>query len=206
MNDQRENMLFSQLITRGVSDDVVQIFSSVDREDFVPIQFKRSAYPDIELSVQNNRVMLRCFVMARIIENLLNRPRESILLIGDSTGYTATLLTNISKTCVIGTFQNLEIEALRKKLTSVKVSLIDDIKSKFDIIFFDAGVYKKSTIQKISKLLNDNGSLVYVSRQITSEFTEKPFDFFNASIDIESGSGTKTIIEIPLFLSSDVIA
>lgn len=206
MNDQRENMLFSQLIARGVSSDIVQAFSSIDREDFVPIQFKRSAYPDIELSLQNNKVMLRCFVMARIIENLLSCSRDSVLLIGDSSGYTATLFNNFFKTCVIGTFENSEINALRKKLTSVKVSFIDDIKNKFDVIFFDGGIYKKSTIKVASKLLNNNGNLIYISRKITPEFSEKQFDFFNASINMENNSKIKTIIEIPLFLASGVIA
>lgn len=206
-NEQKENMIFSQLISRGISDDrVIGAFSSINRADFLPVQFKRSAYSDTEMHVKDGLPLLRPFVLAKIILELLNVSHETLLVVGDPTGYTTALFSQILSRCELGVFNNSEIEPMRNKLEPIKVSFIEDIKNSFDIIFLDAGFYKKSTREKLQNLLSPNGYIIYLAKKSSFDVSSKLFDFFEVSLMAESSSDKKVLFNFPLILSCDNIA
>lgn len=207
MPSARQSMITNQLINRGIFEkDIIDIFSSIDRTDFVPATFKRSAYTDIEIPLFN-AVILRPFVIAKIAQFIFNSMKnKAILVVGDVSGYTGTLFSSISKLCVIGSIDNISTEYLRNKV-SLKVMQIYDINEKFDLIFFDSGFYKKKTITDIShKILKPDGCIIKIYSNLSSEFFSKQFKHFNVLISAEFISESIKILEIPLFLNSNYIA
>ncbi len=207
MPSTRQAMITNQLNHRGIfENDLINSFSLIDRTDFVPATFKRAAYADIEIPLFNG-VILRPFVIAKIAQFIFNfMKNKSILVIGDVSGYTGALFSNISKTCIIGTFDDVSTEYLRNKV-SLKVMQIYDIKEKFDLIFFDSGFYKKETIIDIShNILKPNGCIIQISGNSFSEFSINQVKYFDVSISAESTSESVKILEMPLFLNSNYIA
>ncbi len=196
----KEQMIFSQLINRGISDSLIlNAFEKVDRDDFVPFKDRRCSHSDIEISIGDNRVVVRAFILAKIIERILLLQPENILVLGDATGYSASVFQQIFKNVALGTFQNSEIENLREKVKDVKVSLVEDLKLKFDAVFLDGGFFKKETVKKIRKLINFNGCLFYFSRPPSFEFSKKQFDFFEVSVLMDRESKTELIFKMPLY-------
>ena len=202
----KDSMISSQLIERNISDErIVDAFSAVDREDFVLLQNKRTAYSDIELPIGKNKVSVRPFVLAKILEKIVDEQYENVLIVGDATGYTSMIFHNLFRDVTIGTFESASIEWLRLKIDSIKVNLIDDLKDKFDLIFLDSGFYKNETIKGIMKLLSLEGDLIYFSKKPSFEFTPQQFDFFDVSVMCENDSGSEVILEMPLYFSDDLI-
>ncbi len=208
MPSAKQAMITNQLINRGIFEKgIIDIFSSIDRTDFVPATFKRSAYIDIEIPLFNS-VILRPFVIAKILQFIFSsmKDKEAILVIGDVSGYTGTLFANISKICVIGSINNISTEYLRNKV-SLKVMQIYDIKEKFDLVFFDSGFYKKETIIDIShKILKPDGCIIKISTNLSSEFLSKQFKYFDVLVSAEFISESIKILEMPLFLNTNYIA
>lgn len=200
-------MLKTQLIQRGISEDaIIDAFSAVEKEDFVPVTLRRTAYTDVEIALFNG-VILRSFIIAKIIQFVFNlENNKSVLIIGDVSGYTGMLFHHIFQYCVIGTVDKAITEYLRNK-TNIPVLQIYDIKKKFDVIFFDAGIFKNSTVIEMSnKFLKPNGCFIKMSRKISSEFSRSSHCFFNTLITATLQNNTIKILETPLLLNDGYIA
>ena len=203
----KETMIATQLNNRDIFEkDIINTFLSIDRTEFVPATFKRIAYTDIEIPSLYG-VILRPFVLAKIAQFVSNSMKnKKILVIGDVSGYTGTFLYNISKACIIVTVNDAATEYLRNRV-SLKVMQICDIKEKFDLIFFDSGLYNNETIIDISHtLLKQNGSIIKISGNLNSEFFPEQLRFFDISIVADFSSESTKILEMPLLLNPNYIS
>lgn len=101
----RQAMVDGQLRCNQVTDSLLlEAFNEIPRELFVPDQ--NIAYADNELYFLSGRFMLRPMVLARLIQALALKPKDNVLVIGCTTGYSLMLLKNLA-----GSVTGLESDA-----------------------------------------------------------------------------------------------
>jgi protein-L-isoaspartate(D-aspartate) O-methyltransferase len=92
----RAAMIASQLRTSDVNDNaVITAMSSVPREDFVPAARRQTCYIDRAIPLGEGRAMNPPLATGRLLTLAEINPGDKVLLLGDSTGYTAALLVHM---------------------------------------------------------------------------------------------------------------
>jgi len=97
MNQARFNMIEQQIRPWEVLDpQVLELLSTVRREDFVPLAHKALAFVDMEipLGAAPNQVMLAPRVQARLLQDLAVQPSDKVLDVGTGSGFMAALLAH----------------------------------------------------------------------------------------------------------------
>ena len=97
MNQARFNMIEQQIRPWEVLDpQVLELLSTVRREDFVPLAHKALAFVDMEipLGAAPNQVMLAPRVQARLLQDLAVQPNDKALDVGTGSGFMAALLAH----------------------------------------------------------------------------------------------------------------
>jgi protein-L-isoaspartate(D-aspartate) O-methyltransferase len=93
----RFNMVEQQIRPWNVLDHaVLEQLSFVDRSLFVPSAFEELAYSDTEIPLLHGETMLTPRVAARLAQDLLIKPGNSVLEIGTGSGYLTALLAGLS--------------------------------------------------------------------------------------------------------------
>jgi protein-L-isoaspartate(D-aspartate) O-methyltransferase len=93
MEQARFNMIEQQIRPWEVLDPVVlDLLSTVKREDFVPPACKPLAFTDVELPLGNGATMLEPKVEARLLQEAAIKNTDKVLEIGTGSGYMAALL------------------------------------------------------------------------------------------------------------------
>lgn len=93
---EREKMIQQQLIPRGIRDSaVLNAMRAVPREEFVPIEFKRDAYEDEPLPIEEGQTISQPYMVALMAEVLQLKPEDKVLEIGTGSGYAAAVLSKI---------------------------------------------------------------------------------------------------------------
>lgn len=97
----RKNMVDSQIQTNGVaSDAVLAAFREIPRETFLPGTMLGIAYNDEDIPLGSGRFILSPLTQSRLIEVFGPRINDSVLNIGDSTGYSSAILSRLVGTVV----------------------------------------------------------------------------------------------------------
>jgi protein-L-isoaspartate(D-aspartate) O-methyltransferase len=106
------NMVEQQIRTWQVLDEhILNTLKTLERDLFVPEQYKALAYSELELPIGMGEVMLEPKTQARLVHDLAAKSHETILEVGSGTGYLTALLALQSQEVV-----SLEIHAdLAKK-------------------------------------------------------------------------------------------
>ena len=97
MNQARFNMIEQQIRPWEVLDpQVLELLSTVRREDFVPLAHKALAFVDMEipLGAAPNQLMLAPRVQARLLQDLAVQPSDKALDVGTGSGFMAALLAH----------------------------------------------------------------------------------------------------------------
>lgn len=98
IEEARFNMIQKQILPWHVSNhNILNLFTIVKREEFVPVAYKKLAFCDIEIPLLNNENMLFPKIEARILQEACIQPYEEILEIGTGSGYMTALLAYVSK-------------------------------------------------------------------------------------------------------------
>ena len=93
----RFNMVEQQIRPWNVLDlTVLEKLSQLDRSLFVPEAFQEVAYSDTEIPLASGESMLAPRVAARLAQDLLLKPSDSVLEIGTGSGYLTALLASLS--------------------------------------------------------------------------------------------------------------
>ena len=93
----RRTMVSNQLRPNAVSDSrVVALMGTVSRENFVPEEWKATAYTDREIPVGHGRSLNTPMATGRLLTEAQIEKYDRVLLIGASTGYTAALLAGLA--------------------------------------------------------------------------------------------------------------
>ncbi len=105
----RINMVKSQILPNNVKNkNLIDAISNIKKELFIPKKYYDLTYSDSDISILNNRKLIRTFVMAKMFENCNFEKDDSILVIGCLTGYSVAILSNLV-TYVFGIENNREI-------------------------------------------------------------------------------------------------
>jgi protein-L-isoaspartate(D-aspartate) O-methyltransferase len=98
MERNRFFMVEQQIRTWEVLDPVVlDLLMRVHREDFVPAAHQALAFADMEIPLGHDECMLSPKIEARLLQELMIKPADSILEIGTGSGYMTALLASLSR-------------------------------------------------------------------------------------------------------------
>ena len=98
LDQARFNMIEQQIRPWEVLDQrVLDLLSTVPREDFVPEAYRNLAFADINIPLGEGQVMMAPKVEARILQALNLQDDETVLEVGTGSGYVTALLANLAK-------------------------------------------------------------------------------------------------------------
>ncbi len=90
---QRERMVQTQIVARGVHDPLVlKAMSTVPRHEFVPESMRSEAYIDSPLPIGDNQTISQPYIVALMTELLEVKAGDRVLEIGTGSGYQAAVL------------------------------------------------------------------------------------------------------------------
>lgn len=112
----RFNMVEQQIRPWEVLDNrVLSLLEKMQREDFVPVRYRKLAFADIAVPLDCDQVMMRPKIEARMLQSLEIAEDESVLEIGTGSGFITACLANLAKHVVsVEIFADLHEEAARK--------------------------------------------------------------------------------------------
>ena len=97
----RQSMIESQIHPMGVtSERILEAFSAVPREEFVPDEQKGVCYCDEDIEIASGRYLMEPSVLARLIQAAEPKETDVALTIGSGIGYNATILSHLVSTVV----------------------------------------------------------------------------------------------------------
>ncbi len=92
MNKQQ---LLKSLKEMGFSEKILDAFSAVKREDFVPPEFKYNAYEDTPLPIGSGQTISQPHTIAIMLSELDLRKGQKVLELGSGCGYVLALISKI---------------------------------------------------------------------------------------------------------------
>jgi len=112
----RFNMVEQQVRTWEVLDDaILELFTSIPREDFVPQRYRKLAFADLNIPLDHDQVMMKPAVEGRMLQALEIKEDETVLEIGTGSGYITACLAGLAKrVCSVEVFESLSGEALER--------------------------------------------------------------------------------------------
>lgn len=97
----RGNMIESQLRPNKVTDErLIDAFSRLRRELFVPEVLRGVAYVDDDLPLGHGRYLTQPMVAARLLQALMPDRKEAALVVGAGVGYEAALLALLMRSVI----------------------------------------------------------------------------------------------------------
>ena len=167
----RKNVIEQQIRPwGGLNVRANQALAEIPREKFVPEEYQKLVFADIEIPLNGVDKMLSPKIEGRILDCLNLKGNEEILEVGTGSGYLTSVLAKLSKSV-----QSIEIEkelyesakaSIKKlKLKNVELTNDDFICSNFQEEEFDAIVISSaltSIDEDLKKLLKVGGSLFVV--------------------------------------------
>jgi len=94
--------LLNELEGYDFSKKVLDAFSKVKREDFVPDHLKHEAYENIPLPLEENATISQPYTIAFMLDLLELKRGQKVLEIGSGCGYVLALIFEITKGSVYG--------------------------------------------------------------------------------------------------------
>lgn len=92
----RNAMVDSQIHTMGVvSDDILNAYRTVRREEFVPEGRRGIAYCDEDMPVAHGRCLMEPVTHARLLQSAQPKASDTVLDVGGATGYSAAILSSL---------------------------------------------------------------------------------------------------------------
>ena len=99
---QNSNMVNGQIKPiNGISQRIVSIFHSLDRSSFMPKEFIDNSFIEKNLALQNNRVILKPSIIAKIVMHIDLKENENVLILGSTNGYLAAILSLLAETVIV---------------------------------------------------------------------------------------------------------
>ena len=85
----------------GMTEKLVSIFNSLNREGFMPEELKERAYVEKNFALSNHRVILKPEIVAKIAMHINVKENENVLVLGSTTGYLTAVLSLIAETVIV---------------------------------------------------------------------------------------------------------
>lgn len=93
----RFNMVEQQVRPWEVLDArVLGLLETIQREDFVPVRYRKLAFADLNIPLDFDQVMMKPIVEGRMLQALELRPDETVLEIGTGSGFVTACLAGLA--------------------------------------------------------------------------------------------------------------
>ena len=93
----RFNMVECQVRTWEVLDQrVLDVLRQVKREDFVPARYRKLAFADLQIPLEQGEVMMKPVVEGRMLQSLALAPEHCVLEIGTGSGFVTACLAQLA--------------------------------------------------------------------------------------------------------------
>ncbi len=90
-----KTQLIQSLKQRGFSKQILNAFSKVKRENFIPEELKAQAYEDSALPIGKGQTISQPYTIAMMLSLLELKPKQKVLEVGSGCGYALALLSKI---------------------------------------------------------------------------------------------------------------
>src|SRR5947207_15346959 len=167
------HMIESQLRPNRVTDErVIESFSRLRRELFVPAYLRGVAYVDEDLPLGRGRYLMEPMVVARLLQALMPDRKETALVVGAGVGYEAALLAPLTRR-VIALEADEELARLgRAALVDHRIALVVYVeaplaaghrqRAPYDVILFGGAVAEIPS--EVAAQLAEGGRMAAVLR------------------------------------------
>ena len=91
----KKEELIDSLKLKGFSNQILNAFSKIARENFVPEELKNQSYEDTALPIGNGQTISQPYTIAVMISLLEVKPEQKILEVGSGCGYVLALLSEL---------------------------------------------------------------------------------------------------------------
>lgn len=166
----RQQMLSQQIRTWDVLDErVLRVLRETPRELFVPESDRDLAFADTEVPLAHGQCMMAPKVEARLLQELMIEPTDSVLEIGTGSGYLAACLAKLADTVLsLEIFTDLTESAAenldQSRISNVTLRTEDatqaELGTEFDVVAVTASVPALS--ERFIRLLKPEGRLFIV--------------------------------------------
>lgn len=96
MERRSDHMVEYQLKRRGITHpDVLKAFKKVDRQYFVPEEYRSFSYDDHPLPIKGSQTISQPFIVALMSEALLPSKEKTVLEVGTGSGYQTAILAEL---------------------------------------------------------------------------------------------------------------
>ncbi len=169
----RAKMIESQLRPNKVTDErLIEAFSRLRRELFVPEPLRGVAYVDEDLPLGRGRYLMEPMVAARLLQALMPERKETALVVGAGVGYEAALLASLTRS-VIALEADEELARLgRAALVDHRIALVVYVeaplaaghrqRAPYDVILFGGAVAEIPS--EVAAQLAEGGRMAAVLR------------------------------------------
>ncbi len=97
----RSNMVEQQVRPWEVLDErVLELFETIQREDFVPVRFRKMAFSDLNIPLEHGQHMMKPIVEGRLLQALELQPDETVLEVGTGSGFITACLAQLANRVV----------------------------------------------------------------------------------------------------------
>lgn len=119
----RHNMIEQQLRPSEVLDQrVLDVFSEVQREDFVPGRYRQLAFADTAIPLGHGEAMMPPRLEARMVQSLTVGADDRVLEIGTGSGYVTAVLAHLARHVIsVDIYADFTVEA-RSRLAARRVT------------------------------------------------------------------------------------
>ncbi|PJB72507.1 MAG: protein-L-isoaspartate O-methyltransferase [Alphaproteobacteria bacterium CG_4_9_14_3_um_filter_47_13] len=170
----RQNMVDCQLATNGImAPEVMAAFRTVPRECFLPENKKGTAYSDEDLVLEKGAFFMEPVVHARMVQVAAPERSQSVLNIGDLTGYSSAILSSLVSTVVVLESRNGALDKARDVWDTLGCCNMAVVPGKeaegnaehapYDLVFINGAVVEVPDI--LLAQLNEGGRLVTVIKK-----------------------------------------
>ena len=192
MQIDKKNMIESQLKPEGIScQNTIDCISKVNREDFVPEEFKNLSYAEYDIPLRNEYSMLKPLMTAKILQLLNIDKDDEILEIGTGSGYLTCCLSIMGKSVDTLDIDADMLESAKKSHNHYNIFNVNYLsgdvfsnwtpEKNYDVIVLTGSI--ESRVEKLEVALKDSGRMFAV-------IGKQPVMYANI---IERVSGTKLL-------------
>jgi protein-L-isoaspartate(D-aspartate) O-methyltransferase len=148
---------------------IINAMLSVPREVFLPAERAETAYVGENIALSPGRVMLAPRTFAKMVESLSVTPDDTALVVGAGHGYSAAVLSRVTKRVVALEEDPALVIAAEKALGGFGAELVSGPltlgakgSGPYDVIFIEGAV--EVLPEALSDQLNDTGRIVALFR------------------------------------------
>jgi len=186
-----KTQLLDELKSQGFPKKILNAFSKVNRENFIPNNLKPYAYYDQPLPIADSSTISQPYTIAFMLDLLELKDNIKILEIGSGSGYVLALINQLSNNSQIYGIEKInDLVEKSKKLLSKNIKIISGdgsngliINAPFDRILSSASFNKTPT--QLFKQLKNNGIFVtpiqdsiFQFKKINNKINSKEFPGF----------------------------